>query len=127
MAHFAHVPRDHEQDGREAAQRYCGGQWREQQDHEDEKHGMDYPGERTGGAIADIGGGARDRAGGGEPAEQRRHDVGNALTDEFLIRIVPGARHAVGHHGGQQRFDRTQQCDGEGRVFRKEQRRDGQN
>ena len=61
--------------------------------------------QRAGGAIADVGGGARDGAGGGEAAEQRRDDVGRALADELLVRIVTRAGHAVGDHRGEQRFD----------------------
>ncbi len=42
------------------------------------------------------------RARGGKSAEQRRHDIGNTLTYEFLVGIVPRSRHSVGDHGRQQ-------------------------
>ncbi|MNS93428.1 hypothetical protein D3C72_1276040 [compost metagenome] len=76
---------------------------------------MHHAGQRAVAAIADIGGGAGDGAGGGKPAEQRRQDIGDALPHQLLVGIVPGAGHAVGHHRGQQRFDRAQHGDGEGR------------
>ena len=43
---------------------------------------------------ADVGRGARDRAGGRQPAEERRRDVGDALRDELDVRVVAIAGHA---------------------------------
>ena len=63
--------------------------------------------EGAGRAVADVGGGACDGAGGGKAAEQRRDDVGRALADEFLVGVVARAGHAVGDHGRQQRLDRA--------------------
>ena len=50
------------------------------------------------------------------PPNKRRQDVGGALPDQFLVRIVPRARHAVGDDGRQQRLDRTEQRDRECRT-----------
>ena len=65
-------------------------------------------------AGAHIGGGAGDGAGGADAAEQRRADVGEALRHQFAVGAVPPAGHAVGDDGGQQRFDRAQQREGDG-------------
>ena len=62
---------------------------------------MNNPGERRRCAVANIGGGARDRAGRCETSKQRGSDIGNPLPNEFLIGIVPVAGHSVGYHGGQ--------------------------
>ncbi|MDT4871145.1 hypothetical protein FQZ97_1062620 [compost metagenome] len=86
---------------------------------------MGHAGQRPGGAVADIGGGPCDRAGGGEPTEQGYSQIGDALTDQFLIGVVPGPRHAIGHHGGQQRLDGTQHGDGESRADQFEHTRQG--
>ena len=76
---------------------------------------MDDAGQRAVTALADVGGGAGDGAGGGEPAEKRRDDVGQPLAYQFLIGAVVRAGHAVGHYGGEQRFNRAEHGDGEGR------------
>ena len=67
-------------------------------------------------AVAHVGRGARDRAGRGESAEQRRDDVRDALTDQLLIGVVPRARHAVRDHRRQQRLDRAEHRDRERRA-----------
>ena len=50
------------------------------------------------------------------PPKQRRGEVGDALTDQLLVRIVPRAGHAVRDDGRQQRFDRAEHGDREGRA-----------
>ena len=57
-------------------------------------------------AGADIGRGARDRAGHADAAEQGRGDVGDALRHHLHIVAVLAPGHAVGHLGGQQALDR---------------------
>ncbi|CPQ89308.1 Uncharacterised protein [Bordetella pertussis] len=112
----AHVPGHHEQDGGQRGQRHVFGQRRQQQHHQQQGDAMHDPGQRAGAAVADVGGRARDGAGGGKAAEQRRDDIGQALADQFLVGIVAGAGHAVGHHGRQQGFDGAQHGDGESRA-----------
>ena len=70
---------------------------------------MHHPGDRRLGARADVGGGARDRAGRRNSAEQRRGDVRDALRDQFDVGIVPVAAHPVGDDRRQQAFDRGEQ------------------
>jgi hypothetical protein len=67
-------------------------------------------------AAADAGRGARDGRRSGDPAEKRRDDVAESLPDQLRIRIVPGPRKAVGDHRTQQRLDRGQHRDCEGRT-----------
>ena len=67
-----HVPGHEEQDGGERGQRHVRRQRREQQDHQQQEQRVHHARDRTGRAVADVGGGARDGAGGGEAAEQRR-------------------------------------------------------
>ena len=75
---------------------------------------MHDAGQRAGGPMADVGRGARDGAGGREAAEQGRDDVRNALPDQFLVRVMPGAGHAIGDDGRQERLDCTEHRDREG-------------
>ena len=65
-------------------------------------------------AALDVGGRAGDGAGGGDAAEERADDVGDALRHEFLIGIVAVIHHAIGDDGAEQRFDGRQQGDGHG-------------
>ena len=85
---------------------------REQHENEQEdrvQHARYRP-MRTG---ADIGRGARDRAGDANAAEQSRADIGRALGHQFTIGAVPPSGHAVGDHRREQRFDRAQQREGD--------------
>src|SRR6201999_133456 len=98
---------------------------------QNEKAGVHQSGKGAGGAVANVGGGARYRSRRGKAAKQRVDDIGDALSDQLLVGIVLGATHAVGDHGGQQRFDRSEQGDREGRphqrdYLRKRQRRQRQ-
>jgi len=53
----------------------------------------------------DVGGGARQRAGGGQSGEQRRSHVGDALADQFDVGAMAPAGHAIGDDAGQQALD----------------------
>ncbi|MNT55156.1 hypothetical protein D3C72_1923720 [compost metagenome] len=77
---------------------------------------MHDAGQRAAAAVTDIGGGAGNRAGGGETAEQRCGQVGDALADQFLVGIMLAARHAVGHHRRQQRLDGPEHGNRKGRA-----------
>ncbi len=102
MRQICHVPRDEEQDGRQRAQRNLGSEGCERHDDEHEEQRVHDAGHRARCAVADVGGRARDGAGRCESAEERCEQVGRALTDELLVRVVSGAHHAVGDHCGQQ-------------------------
>ncbi|MNC01207.1 hypothetical protein D3C75_485510 [compost metagenome] len=93
---------------------------------------MRNAGQRARTAVTDIGCSTGNGPGSCKAAKQWCDQVGDPLTDQLLIGIVLGARHAIGHHRGQQRFDcskhgdserRTNQIDNAGRRnFRQAQR-----
>ena len=65
-------------------------------------------------ACTHVDGSSGNRGGCGNPAEQGRDDVGHALPEEFAVGIVPVAdSHCVGNRRRQQRFQRTESCDGD--------------
>jgi hypothetical protein len=49
----------------------------------------------------------------GRPPNSAEPHVGHALRDQFGVRAMAAAGHAVGHHCRQQRFDAGQEGDGE--------------
>ena len=116
MPRLAHVPGDDEQDRRERRQRNVHGERREEQHDEHQRERVNDAGERARPAVAHVRRRARDGAGRREAAEQRRHNVRDALPDQFLVRVVARARHAVGDDRGQQRLDRAQHRDRERRT-----------
>ena len=89
-------------------------QRREQQDDQDKGARVHDAGNRTRGAVADV----RCSPGQGpchrETAEERRHHVGDALADEFLVGVVTRSGCPIGDDGGQQGFDGTEHRDREG-------------
>ena len=63
-------------------------------------------------AGADVGDGARDRAGRRDAAEERRDEIRDALRHQLLVRIVARrVDQVVGHARAQQRLDRAEQRD----------------
>ena len=79
-----------------------------------------HAGYRADCAGADIGGGARNRAGDADAAEQCGGDVGDALRHDLHVVAVLAPCHAVGDLGRQQAFDRAQQGEGERRRQHRE-------
>ncbi|MOA28236.1 hypothetical protein D3C78_1491620 [compost metagenome] len=77
---------------------------------------MRNAGQRARAAVTDIGCSTGNGSGRCETAKQWRDQISHSLTDQFLIGIVLSARHAIGHHGGQQRFDRSKHGDSERRT-----------
>ena len=65
--------------------------------------------------VANVRSRACDCAGGRESPKQGRENIGDTLSDEFLIRIVLRIGHAVGYRRRQQRFNCAQQRDRKGR------------
>ncbi len=109
---FAHVVRNHQQDGGEYGERdeprERGGKENDCQQGESVNH-SGYWGFRAG---TNVGGGAGDGSGSGQAAEEGRDNIGDALGHEFDIGIVFGVAHAVGNHGGHQRLDGAEHGDG---------------
>lgn len=126
MARLAHVPCGHEQETRERRHRQIGQQIRQGDDGDEHHAGMDDAGQRRAGSGADVGRGAGDGGRGRDTAKKGRDDVAQALPHQLGIGIVARARHAVGDHGAQQRFQRAQHGDGKGRAEQILQQRQGQ-
>jgi len=57
---------------------------------------MKHAGKRRAASGTHVGRGAGNGARGGKTAEQWRHDVGQTLRHEFLVRIVPIVNCGVG-------------------------------
>ncbi len=60
---------------------------------------------RRGAAGAHVGSRARNRGSRRNAAEEGGEHVAYALSDEFVVGVMAPSRHAIGHHGAQQRFD----------------------
>ena len=90
-------------------------QWHEQQENEQQHDGMHDSGHGGASPVIDIRHGTGDGAGGRDTAEDGGEDVGDALSHQFLIRVVMVADDTVGHGGREQRFDGPQYGDGDGR------------
>ena len=76
---------------------------------------MGHAGDRRLRTGPNVGRGAGDRAGGRQSAEQRRQDVRDPLCGQLDVGIVTVARHPIRDDGGEQRFDRAEHGDGQGR------------
>ena len=115
LAPLAHVVGNHHEDAGEYRERDEARQRGGEQQDTEQSRSMNHPGYRSFGAGPDVGRGARDRAGCGQTAKDGRDHVGDALSDEFDIRIVPIVAHAVRDYCGHQGFDGSQHRDGERR------------
>ena len=111
---LAHVPGHDQQHRGQRGQRHVAHQRRQQQHEQQQEHRVQHARDRRTRAGAHVGRGARDRAGRGQAAEQRRADVGDALRDQFAVGAMAAADHAVGDDRRQQRFDAGEERDGEG-------------
>ena len=110
-----HAKRDGEKNRAERSQRNVSGQRRGQKHHREENQRVDDAGDWCACTSANVCRCARDRAGGGDAARDRAKDIRDSLRDQFLIRIVARIGHAVGDHGGEQRFDRAERGNCESR------------
>ena len=77
---------------------------------------MDDACNRCASAVIDVGHGAGNGTSGGNTAEDRRYDVGNALSDELGIGVVMVANDTIGHSSREQRLDGSQHGNGDGRT-----------
>ena len=85
-------------------------------EHDDEQDDrMADGGQPGGGTGADVDGGPRDGRCCRDAAEERCRKVGNALSQELAVRVVPLSHaHPVGHGRGQQALERGQRRDRHG-------------
>ncbi len=113
-APLGHAEGDAHEDGGEAGEGDVFGEGGGDEDEEEEGGGMDESGDGGACSAADVGGGAGDGSGGGEASHERDDEVGEALTDEFGVRVVAGIGHAVRDGGGEEAFNGPECGDGEG-------------
>ncbi len=97
---FAHVVSDDHKDGGECGEGNVFHQRRGEQDYGEQRQRVDHSSDRCFRSSADVRRGARDGAGCGESAEERRDDVGDALGHELNVGIVFVFAHAVGDYRG---------------------------
>ena len=76
---------------------------------------MDEPGHGRAAAVIDVRHRAGDGPGDGDAAEEGHDDVGRALSHQLRVRVVPVARHTVGHCGREERLNGSEHGNGEGR------------
>ena len=76
---------------------------------------MHHRGHWRGAAGLDVSGGSRNGGGGGNASQERSQHIAHALTEELPVGVMPGAGHAVQHHGAEQGFDGSQHRHGKRR------------
>ena len=108
-----HVPTDDNQNGRQTGQRNVFSGGRQQQHKEQQKDRLHNAGNRGRCTGFEIGGGAGNGAGSGNPHEEDTGNVGNALPDQLGIGIVIIAAHTVNNSCAQQRFNAGKKSDGQ--------------
>ncbi len=119
---FAHAIGDDHQDRGERRQRNELRQRRRDEHDHQQRQRVDDSRNGRGCAGADVGRRAGDRAGGRDAAEERHDQIGEALSHELDVGLVPVAAHVVGHHCREQAFDRCEHCYREcGRQQRQDQ------
>ena len=116
VVHFDHAHRGDHQDTRERRERDLRNERPAEEDDRDEDdrvHDCRDSGSRAG---THVHRGACDRAGRGHATEQGRCEVGQALTEQLAVGIVPnGVGHSVGDPCGKERLQGREQRDGERR------------
>ena len=113
---LAHAEGDHDEHGRDGAERYVAGEGREEEHDQEQRERVDQAGDGGAAAGLDVGRGAGDGARHGQPAEKRAYKVCRALRHEFGVGVVPVVDEAVGDDGGKQRLDGAEEGDGHGRA-----------
>ena len=115
MPRLAHVPgHDEEQRGQRRHRQVPQG-WRQRQDRQQDEEGVEDGGQRRPRTRADIGRRAGEGSGGRDAAEEGSDEIACPLGHQLGVRVVRAAGHAIGDHGREQRFDRSQHGDGESR------------
>ena len=112
---FPHVDRDNHDDGRQGRERHIGGERRGDEHDGEQYQCVEDAGDWRSTAGFYIGGRAGDGAGRRKSAEEGRREVGHALRDQLLVRVMAVVDLAVGDARREQRLDRAEQRDGDGR------------
>ena len=120
------VPGDPHQDARQRRERNRFDVSTEAEHHQGEQNDRPQrarcPGPSAG---SDVDHRARGAPGAGQSAEQAGGHVADALADQFPIRLVATPGQRVGHEGGQEAVDRTEQGEDQRRLQRIEQEAGG--
>ena len=111
----AHAIAHHHKHARQTSHRNILRQGHQEEEDEQEHHGMHDAGHRCASAVVDVGHGAGNGSGCGNAAENGRHDVGQPLPYQLGVRTMMVAYHTVGHGGREQTLYGTQYGDGHGR------------
>ena len=104
-----HVPAHDRKHRGEDGERDVAGERRRDQNEEEQEQRMRHAGDGTARPCPHVRRGSGYGPGHANAAEQARRDIGDALTDQFAVRTMAPAGHAVGDDGGEQRFDRAEQ------------------
>jgi hypothetical protein len=112
---FSHAERHGNENAGKGGERNVAGERSGKEGDGEENRRMGKSGDGRPSAIADVRGGASDSAGGGNPAEERAEKIGEALRDQFLVGVVAGVGHAIGHSGREEAFNAAERRNGESR------------
>ena len=97
-----HAVAHHHQHACQASHGNVLRQGHEEKEDEQQHHSVHDARYRRASAVVDVGHGAGNGTRGGNAAEERRRDVGNALPYEFGVGVVVVANHTIGHSGREQ-------------------------
>ena len=91
------------------------GQGAEEQQDQQQDDGVDDTGNRGTSAIVDVGHRAGNRSGHRNTTKQRYDHIGRTLGDQLCVGVMFVTCHTISHRSREQRLDRTQDSDREGR------------
>ena len=100
-APLAHIVAHHHQDTCQSGHRDISCQRHGEEENHQQHQGMNHPSNARASTIVDVGHGAGYSPCGRDAAKERSYDVGNALSDEFLVRIVVIASDTIGYSSGE--------------------------
>ena len=107
-APLAHVVTHHHQHTGKCGHGDISCQRHSHNEDDEQDQCVHHPSNTRASTVVDVGHGARNSSRSRDSAKERRHDVGNALSNEFLVGIVVIARHTVCHRGRKQALNSAQ-------------------
>ena len=94
-APLAHIITHHHQHTGKCGHRNVGCQRHSHNEDDEQDQCVHYPSDASARTVVDVGHCTGYRSRGWNSAKERRNDVGNALSNEFLVGIVVIARHTI--------------------------------